>query len=100
MKKLHELLPDLDVNALASRSHGRLGKQMASAGAVAVQERGPFMLEARVSFRNGQVQTVRFDATSKGLRYSCSCTARKGNFCSHLAAATLFLQAEDSVPLS
>ncbi|MBP9686407.1 MAG: hypothetical protein KBD66_01240 [Candidatus Doudnabacteria bacterium] len=74
----------------------RLGKEMVSDEAVGVQERGPFILKATVGFRNGQIHAARIDATSKGLRYLCSCSSRKGNFCSHLAAVVLFLQAQDA----
>ena len=95
MKKLSELLRVVHVDELASRSHSRLGKEMALDDAVAVQERGPFLLRATVGFRNGQVYMVRIDATSKGLRYACSCSSRKGNFCAHLAAVVLVLQRQD-----
>lgn len=95
MKKLAELIQEVDPAALASRSHGRLGQQMAADGAVQVTERGPFIVKAVVGFRNAQVQEVRIDALPKGLRYSCSCSSRKGNFCSHITAVVVFLQAHE-----
>lgn len=97
MKKLPELIRLVRVGELASRSHGRLGAEMADDDAVTVQERGPFLLRATVAFRNGQAYVVRIDATSKGLRYACSCSSRKGNFCAHVTAVVLVLQRQDEV---
>ena len=92
MKRLIQLLEDTDLAGLASRSHLRLGKEMADAGAIEQVQSGPFIAQAVVAFRNAQNRTVRFDATPKGLRFKCSCSARKNNFCSHLVAVALVLR--------
>jgi uncharacterized Zn finger protein len=92
MKPITEMLPLKLIEQLASRSNYRFGKNIAEDGEIKITKENTFNRIATVKRKNASPQTVELMSTSKGLRYKCSCSAKKDNFCEHCVALALYLQ--------
>jgi uncharacterized Zn finger protein len=74
---------------LASRSHFRYGKQIAEEGEIEFTKTNTFNAVATVKHQNSQKRTVSLMSTTKGFRWKCTCTSKKGIFCQHCVAVGL-----------
>lgn len=89
MKPLRTFLTEEQIEALATRSYFRYGKQIAEAGDVKVLKTNTFNIVARVQHAKGEARTVELMSTPKGFRYRCTCSSRKNLFCQHCVAVGL-----------
>ncbi len=91
MKPITELLPLKTIELLATRSNFRFGKNIADSGEIKITKENTFNRVADIKYKNSSVVTSELMSTSKGLRYKCTCTAKKNYFCEHCTALALFL---------
>lgn len=91
MKPVINLVTLEVLKELASRSNFRYGRDIAKSGTITFDTVNAFHVVARVAFRGGQTRTVDILSTPKGLRFKCTCTARKDLFCNHCVAVGLTL---------
>jgi uncharacterized Zn finger protein len=82
-----DLVPQAAIEALATPSNLRLGREIAVSGGVEFQEFGPLRVRAKV--RGGQRRSVELVYDRGELRWRCSCTKRAEPFCKHCVAAAL-----------
>ncbi len=89
MKPLLSLITIEEIEALASRSNFRYGREIAENAEITIQKKNTFNRIAEVRHGNSPVQTVEVMVTAKGLRWKCTCTNRKNIFCEHVVAVCL-----------
>jgi uncharacterized Zn finger protein len=80
---------------LASRSNFRYGTQIAEDGEIDFTKTNTFNLIATVKHKNSQARTVHLMSTTKGFRWKCTCTSKKGMFCEHCVAVGLRANMQD-----
>ncbi|MDB4939892.1 MAG: hypothetical protein JWO40_317 [Candidatus Doudnabacteria bacterium] len=91
MKSIRELLAEDDLKKLASRSNFRYGQEIAKNDAIKIKKSNTFNLIVEIKpFGQRQIDTE-LHSTTKGLRWKCSCTAKKNFFCEHCVAVGLYL---------
>lgn len=91
MKPVKNLVTFELLEELASRSNFRYGRDIVKSGTITMDTVNAFHVVARVAFHGGQTRTVDVLSTPKGLRFKCTCTARKDLFCNHCVAVGLTL---------
>jgi uncharacterized Zn finger protein len=94
MKPVTTLINLEEITGQASRSNLRLGKAIAEDGKFVLEKSNTYMQLVQVSHKGGQTRTVRVEATPKGLRWKCTCSARKDLFCEHCVALGLHIIAK------
>lgn len=82
------ITPD-KLEELASRSHFRYGKQIAEDSDIKITKQNTFNIIATVKQSGGQIHEVALMSTTKGFRWKCTCTSKKGLFCEHCVAVGL-----------
>lgn len=86
---LASILPNEEIEKMASRSNLRFGKQMAEKAKILFSMNNEFHITATVEHKNAAIQTVDLLSTNKGLHFKCSCTNKKNIFCEHCTAVAL-----------
>lgn len=94
MKPVTSLITNDILEDLASRSNLRYGQEIAKSGEVNFEKSNAYHLISIVKYRNGETRTVDFLSTAKGLKWKCTCTARKDFFCKHCVAVGIALQTQ------
>lgn len=89
MLPLSSFITPEKLEELASRSHFRYGMQIAEEGEIKISKRNTFNVIATVKHGSHQTRTVSLMSTTKGFRWKCSCSSKKGFFCQHCAAVGL-----------
>lgn len=87
---LKNILTEEKILELASRSNFRLGKQIFSQGDFKVNNQNIFHLNIEVKYKTKN-PIADLLSNHKGLKFSCSCSAKKNNFCEHLVVASLYI---------
>lgn len=90
MKPLRDLISADQVMELASRSNFRYGQQMAEEAEFTVLKENTYNIVAKVKHGNHDGRTVELMSTSKGFRWKCTCTSKKGYFCNHAVAVAMW----------
>lgn len=85
MLPLKNLFTEIEIQKLASRSHFRLGKQMAEEWEIMFTKVNVFNIHADLKHKN-TLHHTEISSTTKGLRWKCSCSAKKNYFCEHITA--------------
>ena len=89
-----DLVPEAALQALATPSNLRLGREIAASGGVELLELGPLRVVAKVA--GGQRRTVELNAVGGRLTFSCTCTSRADLFCKHCVAAAIVTSRKSS----
>lgn len=89
MKPVLELISLEKLEGLASRSNFRYGKNIFKNGDVGFEKVNAFNLVGMVEGGGTEKRSVEITSTAKGLRWKCSCTAKKDFFCKHCVALGL-----------
>jgi uncharacterized Zn finger protein len=91
MKPLAALITIEQLEKLATRSDFRYGQRVFKHADILFTDSNIFNIVAEVKSSNGEFETIEIHSTTKGLRWKCSCTARKGLFCKHGVAVGFFV---------
>jgi uncharacterized Zn finger protein len=90
MKTVHDIVNKTYVEAHATPSNVRLGKELADSHKVEVVANDPEIIEARVLGDTKRI--VLFTATPQGVAWRCTCTKDKNLFCKHMVAVATVLK--------
>lgn len=76
---------------LASRSNFRYGQELVKESGIKITDQNTFNIVAEVARGKHASETVELRSTTKGFRFTCTCSSRKNNFCEHCTAVGLFM---------
>gem|GEM_PF-2305044 len=82
------ITPD-QLEKMASRSNFRYGKEIFKDEEIKFDKINTFNLIATIRNRSRETATVELMSTTKGFRWKCTCTNKKGIFCHHCVAVGL-----------
>jgi uncharacterized Zn finger protein len=91
MKPVTSFVTIEELQKLASRSNFRYGQELAKNSTITFPENKTFYVEAEVKTKSRDPEKLLLQSTSKGLKWKCSCTARKNFFCEHAVAVGIML---------
>lgn len=91
MKPITSLISLESLTELASRGNLRYGKEIAKDGDIKLEQPNAFNITAQVKYKNHETRTVKIESTNKDLKWKCTCSNRKDNFCQHCVAVGLSL---------
>lgn len=87
MPSVAELVSPTQLEALATPSEYKLGREIVKNEGVELEEFGPQRVVAHAT--GGQRRLVELRATGNGLEYSCTCNSKLDKPCKHVVAVGL-----------
>lgn len=91
MPSVNDLIGPKVVEALATTSNARLGRELFDDGEVETTNSDASRMEFRVGGKTTDRRRVELMPSKDGLEWKCTCTNNPELFCKHLVAAALSL---------